>query len=231
MKIFTRKNISFALKICIVFAGIIGVFISLFTTKLDGYSHWFTRFLYFTTQSNLWIGFTALALLLLPYFPDKNKEKWGKRLHVLQYVFTVSITVTGLVFCFLLAPFADESYRPWSFTSILTHVVAPLASIVDFFVDTTQIEWKKHKLFYPIIPPLCYFAFAMILGGFGVDFGRGEPFPYFFLNFKTEAGLFGFVDGELPQFGSMYWILLILFMILGLNALYSLKYKNKKIVK
>lgn len=228
MKIFSRKNLSFALKICIVFAGIIGVFISLFTTRLDGYSHWPVRFLYFTTQSNLWIGFTVLAILLLPYFPDKNKEKWEKRLYILKYIFTVSITVTGLVFCFLLAPFADESYRPWSFTSILTHVIAPLTSIVDFFVDETQIEWKNRNLFYSIVPPLCYFAFAMLLGAFNVDFGRGEPFPYFFLNFKTEAGLFGFVDGDLPQFGSMYWIILILCMILGLSALYSLKYKKNK---
>jgi hypothetical protein len=95
-------------------------------------------------------------------------------------------------------------------------------------VDETQIEWKNRNLFYSIVPPLCYFAFAMLLGAFNVDFGRGEPFPYFFLNFKTEAGLFGFVDGDLPQFGSMYWIILILCMILGLSALYSLKYKKNK---
>jgi hypothetical protein len=132
------------------------------------------------------------------------------------------------VFCFLLAPFADESYRPWSFTSILTHVIAPLASIIDYFLDGYPIEWKRKWVFYPIIPPLFYFVFAMVLGALGVDFGRGDPFPYFFLNFRASAGLFGFINGDLPQFGSMYWILLILLLILGLSALYAFKHKKRK---
>ena len=191
-----RNKSSFFLKCVAISASIIGVFISLFTTQLDGYSHWGTRFLYFTNLSNLWIGFTLLAIVLLPFLKKIDQEKWQNRLYLLKYIFTVSITITGLVFCFLLAPFADESYRPWSLTSILVHVISPLTSVADFFVDERKLEWKKRHLFYPLIPPLCYFIFALILGACNVDFGRGEPFPYFFLNFKGEAGLFGFVNGD-----------------------------------
>lgn len=223
-----RKKLSLIMKYVIVSTSLLGVFIALWTTKLDGYSYWGSRFLYFTNLSNLWIGFTVLAILLLPLFKKANQEKWKEKLYLLKYVFTVSITVTGLVFCCLLAPFADESYRPWSWRSIGVHVLSPLASILDFFLEEQAFPWKKRQVFYPIIPPLCYFAFALILGACGVDFGRGETFPYFFLNFKGEAGFFGFVDGDLPQFGSMYWIILILLLILSLSMIYALKYKKKK---
>ena len=200
-----KKTISFILKILLVCASLFGVLFSCIFAVRDGYSHFGRRLLYFTAQSNIWIGLTALALLIL------RKDRARKRAYVLRYVFTVSITVTGVVFCFLLAPFADESYHVWSFQSILTHVLSPLLAIADFFVDKTPFPLTRKHVFYTAIPPLVYFSTASFLEAFHVDFGRGVPYPYFFLNFRSPAGLFGF--SSVPPFfmGTFYWILLFCF--------------------
>lgn len=219
-----RARASLALKIIVTASALIGVFISFFTAKLDGYSPWWVRLLYFTTQSNLWIGVTMLLLLV-----DKViKESPVRRdtLYLLKFIFTVSITVTGLVYCIVLAPFADESYRPWSFTSILTHVVVPVASVVDFFVDERQKPVTFKQVPLATIPPLYYIFFAGVLGSLGVDFGRGENYPYFFMNYWSPVGFFG-VGGDPPnQIGSMYWIFIFFVLIALLASAYACFHPN-----
>lgn len=220
-----RKVLSQILKWLVIVSGLLGVFISFFTAGLDGYSPWCVRLLYFTTQSNIWIGVTMLLIVLMPHGKRKNDEKYKRALYTLKYIFSVSITVTGMVFCFLLAPFADESYRPWSLTSVMTHVLTPVFSVIDLFVDEEKIELNGKNVLATTIPPFCYFVFAVVLGLCNVDFGRGETYPYFFLNFHTEVGFFGFAGGDLPQMGSVYWIVLLLLLILSLGALYAKLHK------
>lgn len=214
------KKYAFILKILIVITSLGGVIFSCVSAVADGYSHWGRRLLYFTAQSNIWIGLTALALVLLSFSRSEKAERLRKRAYFLRYLFTVSITVTGLVFCFLLAPFAEESYHVWSPQSLLTHVFTPLFAIADFFLDKTPFPLGKKHLLSAVLPPLFYFAFASVLELFGVDFGRGEAYPYFFLNFRSPVGLFGF--SKTPPFvlGSFYWILLLLLLIVSLGALY-----------
>ena len=77
-------------------------------------------------------------------------------MYVCKYIFTVSITITGLIFCGLLAPFAD--YNVWVFSSVLTHVVVPVLSIADFFVDDYKIDFKRFHIFLTLIPPFAWFV-------------------------------------------------------------------------
>lgn len=206
------------LKICTVLSAFGGVLLSLVCAQRDGYSHWGRRLLYFTAQSNLWIGGWFLLLLALK---GKLGEKGERRLYLWKYAFTVSITVTGLVFCFLLAPFSDESYRPWTVCNLLTHIVTPVLAVVDFFTDGYRLELKKGQVFLPVLPPLCYMIFAGFLGALNTDFGRGVPYPYFFLNYRSPAGVFGF-SAEKPFFiGSFYWIVAFALVVLGIAVLYA----------
>ena len=62
----------------------------------DGYSGWSKRLMYFTGQSNLWIGFTQVFLVTALL---SKREKYLEKLYFLRYIFTVAITVTGIVFC------------------------------------------------------------------------------------------------------------------------------------
>ena len=212
------NKVSYSLKILIVLSTIIGVALSFIFAKQDGYTSWQFRLLYFTLQSNLWIAIVCCLYLLLPFY--KASENFVKSLYVCNFVFTVSITVTGVVFCALLAPFAyKDGYNAWSVWSILLHAVVPALAICDFFVQPTQKLSPKH-VFSSILPPLIYFLIASVFCLARVDFGRGHAYPYFFMNYYSPVGVFGF--GGTPPFvvGVAYWILLFLAFVLSVAFVY-----------
>lgn len=224
-----RDKISFSLKFVTSAAALVGVVWSFFNATADGYSHWSKRLLYFTSQSNLWIALTFIAILVINRSQKLSADTRVKNfLYLLKYIFTVSITLTGFIFCAVLAPGAGNvNYNAWTAASILTHVAVPLLSIVDFFADTYRIKLlKKHSLL-SVIPPFLYSVFASVLCVMKVDFGRGEPFPYFFFNYYSPAGVFGTSDVMPYRIGSFYWIVFILAVIVGVGALYRKLYNKR----
>lgn len=212
-------------KILIVFCSLGGVIISFFTAQNDGYSAWHKRLLYFTGQSNIWIGLTTL-LLLLVLIALKNKLKLKRALYFLKYLFTVSITITAIVFFCLLAPFADKSYHIWSLSGFLTHLFSPLFSITDLFLDKYKLELNYKIAFICVAPPFIYVIISAILSLFNIDFGRGDNYPYIFMNHFSPAGLFGF-SHELPFIGSVYWITFLALITAAVGLAYY-KIKNKQ---
>ena len=217
----------YLLKILIVISSLGGVLISLLTAQQEGYSHWHKSLLYFTGQSNLWIGLTTLALLITLLF-FRRKIKVVRALYFLKFVFTVSITVTAIVFFCFLAPFADESYHIWSVSGFLTHLFSPLFSVIDLFTDDYKLKLKSKIVFASIIPPLIYVIISAILTCLNVDFGRGDNYPYIFMDLFSPAGLFGF-SKEPPIFGAVYWILFfaLITATVGLTY-YQIKSKRQK---
>jgi len=225
-----REKISFSLKFTSVGAAFVGVIWSFFNASADGYSHWSKRLLYFTSLSNLWIALTFIAILAAARSKRLSDDTRVKNfLHILKYVFTVSITVTGFIFCAVLAPGAGNvNYNAWTAASILTHVVVPALSIADFFVDTYRVKLVKRHILLTTVPPFLYSVFASVLCVLKVDFGRGEPFPYFFFNYYSPAGVFGTSDVMPYKIGSFYWIVFILLVVIGVGALYRKIYNKNK---
>ena len=225
-----RKKLSFYLKLVISATALFGVVLSFFTASVDGYSHWSKRLLYFTSESNIWIALSCLSILLLPCFKSISDNTRVKDiLYVLKYVFTVSITVTGFIFCAVLAPGAENgNYNAWTFANVITHVLVPVLSIVDFFVDEYRIKLNRRHILYTAVPPFLYLIFASVLGFLQVDFGRGDAFPYFFMNYNSPAGFFGTSDVMPYKIGSFYWIVFVLFTVIGIAALYRAIYNKRK---
>lgn len=213
-----RTRVCFFLKIAAVASAFGGVLFSLIFAVRDGYSHWSKRLLYFTAQSNLWIGIVFLVFLF--------HRKRGRTGYLFKYTFTVSITLTGLVFCCLLAPFSDESYHPWSFPNLLTHVFTPTFAVADFFLDD-RYSLRKREIFLAVLPPLVYSVFITALEGIGIDFGRGESYPYFFFHYRSPAGIFGFSSVRPFFIGSFYWLTALLLLTLGVGWLYAHKFRLK----
>ena len=123
-----RKITSIVLKSIVVLAATVGVIIQVAET--------YVSLLYFTIQSNIWIGVTCLVglVLMLTNKPIKNA------MYLIKLIFTVSITLTGVVYCTLLAPFMGE--QAYSFSSTLLHVVVPVVAIADFLVYDYSGEYK-----------------------------------------------------------------------------------------
>lgn len=184
-------------------------------------------YLYFTIQSNIWIAATLALFALwqtLGVF-IKPLRRIPRLLYILKFVFTVSITLTGGVFCFVLAPTQPGAIEET--VNILTHIAVPLLAIVDLFLCRPR-DPKYRWALYGLVPPIYYLVFASIGYVENWDFGQGTNYPYFFLNWDSPAGAFGFADPPYIM-GTFYWILVMIAIVAGFGALYVLllKIENK----
>lgn len=102
---------------------------------------------------------------------------------------------------------------------MLTHVIVPIAAILDFFVTGVRSKIPMKKVVYVWIPPLLYAIYAGIGYVLGWEFSRGVNYPYFFLNWGSPAGAFGFTN-TLPFMGCMWWILLLLLLLTAVGCGY-----------
>ncbi|MCH5160196.1 MAG: Pr6Pr family membrane protein [Clostridiales bacterium] len=203
-----RKITSIILKSIVALSVTVGVIIHVVADS--------RALLFFTTQSNIWIGVACLVGLALMIFKLPIK-KW---MYSVKLIFTVSITLTGVVYCTMLAPFlGSEAY---TFSSTLLHVVVPVVSVADFFLYDFSTEYKKWECLTATIPPIYYLVFAGIGYALNWDFGYGgQTYPYFFLNWGSPAGAFGFSD-QSPYIGVFYYVVILSAFVIGIAALYIL---------
>ncbi len=202
-----KKIITILLKIVVILSALIGTIISA-KASADAFMSGHRVFMYFTIQSNLLIAlvsFIGLCYILL-------KKEVNKILYVIKFVSTISITLTGFVFCFVLAPTMGSS--AWNLANILTHVIVPVAAIVDFFIVGDSTKYQKNDVWFVIIPPILYLIYAGIGYVLKWEFLPNTYYPYFFLNWGSKAGAFGF-SNELPFIGVFWWILLLLLFLIG----------------
>ncbi len=205
-----RKIISIVLKLIVVVCAAVGTFMSAYAGR-GSFMGGNRVFMFFTIQSNILI---ALMCVVGAWLLARNKtisSTW----YTVKLVGTVSITLTGVVFAVLLAPILGKN--AWNFQNTLTHVVVPIAAVLDFFVVAPLAEIKKKSVIFVIIPPLLYAIYAGIGYVRGWEFAKGQIYPYFFLNWGSPAGAVGFVN-EFPYMGCVWYILalLIFLIIVGL---------------
>ena len=225
-----RKWLSLICKAIVSISSFVGLLIVIIDYKVTYVGGW-KGMLYFTNQSNFWIGVVCLiGIILILLEKTKNKSYIKPWMYIVKLVFTVAITLTGVVYCFLLVPTMTED--PWCISSILTHVIVPLFAVVDFLVYDIGFPYKyKHSL-WTLIPPLYYLVFAGIGYIINLDFGLGVNYPYFFLDWGAPVGFFG-ISKELPHYiGMFYWLILMLGIVLGFGILYikisKISNKNKE---
>ena len=206
------KALSFALKAVVILSAVIGTYLS-YAAGRGSFMGGRQVFMYFTIQSNLLMAILCLAGAFF-LLQNRSVPAWW---YVLKLVGTVSITLTGVVFAFVLAPTLGRF--AWNVQNTLTHVVVPIASVLDFFVTGICNRIPKRSVIYVTIPPAAYAVYAGIAYLAGWEFARGVRYPYFFLNWGSPAGAFGFTN-ELPFMGCVWWIVALLMLLVGLGYLY-----------
>ena len=222
---FTKRQvvISCIIKIITVISSIVGIILTA-RPELNTELGCSVIFMYFTIQSNILISLICLIGLFMLI---KNKNVTSTWL-VFKFVGTIAITLTGFGFSFILAPAFGKG--AWNVQNLLTHAIVPVMAIIDFFVITCSTRLGYKNIIYVIIPPVLYVIYAGIGYLNGWKFSGGLNYPYFFLNWGSQAGLFGFSD-ELPFIGTCWWILILLsfLMIVGFvylvisNSIYKVK--------
>ena len=200
----SRKITSLILKSIVILSAVIGVVIQVVETGVS--------LLYFTIQSNIWICVTCVVGLVFIIL-KKQPRSW---MYSTKLIFTVSITLTGVVYCSMLAPFMGA--QAYTLSNTLLHVIVPVASVADFFVFDS-VPYKKWECVTVTIPPFYYLAFAGVGYALNWEFLDGLNYPYFFLNWGSPAGAFGFAS-ESPYIGVFYYILILLAFVIGIGALY-----------
>ena len=207
-----RKRASLLFKAIVVLSAAAGVFLS-----ARGAANTFMGgkrvLMFFTIQSNIAIALIALIGTILLIKDAKIGTAWA----TVRLVGTVSITLTGAVFTFMLAPTLGD--YAWNVQNVLTHVVVPVAAILDFFLTGPCFEIPKKNVFYVILPPGAYALYAGIGYLAGWEFIEGIRYPYFFLNWGSPAGAFGFAR-ELPYLGCVWWILLLMALLIAVGLGY-----------
>lgn len=209
-----RKTTSYILKGIVVLAAVSGIWLSAAGGR-NSFMGGSRVFMYFTIQSNLAIALICAAGGILMLRSGRIKDWW----FVVKFVGTVSITLTGAVFCFVLAPTFGP--KAWSLQNILTHVIVPVAAVADFFVTGIYGNIRMRDIVFVTLPPLAYVIYARIGYVCGWEFSKGANYPYFFLNWGSPAGAFGFT-GELPYMGCVWWVGLLLIGLLLVGAAYLL---------
>lgn len=220
MYTYRKKDIQISLwiKLIAVMSSVYGLVLTVRSLK---------TFSYFTTLSNV-----AIDLILLFFITadiqllksDGKKQMKTNFWYIVKFLLTVSITITFLVFMFILAPTMTggiwAAYFDYYGYSFCLHFLTPFLAIVDFlFYDYDYVSTAKH-VFYATIPALCYVLFVTIAGYSGVRWGNMYA-PYNFLNFGAATGWFGFdlslLGPESLGIGVAYMIvvLVIFFLILG----------------
>ncbi|SCY72514.1 hypothetical protein SAMN02910292_02660 [Lachnospiraceae bacterium XBB2008] len=205
----TRKNKSIILKLITIISATAGIIISAAAGR-NAFMGGRTVFMYFTIQSNILIALICLAGLCLILRRSHITEAG----YTVKLVGTVSITLTGVVFVTMLAPILGS--EAWNIQNTLTHAVVPVAAVADFFVVVPGAKIARKRALCVIIPPLLYAIYAGIAYVQNWKFARGNNYPYFFLNWGSPAGAFGF-SNELPYMGCAWWILLLLVFLIAIG--------------
>ena len=209
-----RKTASIILKSVTVIAAASGTYLSALGGS-SGFMLGARAFMYFTIQSNILIALICAAGAVMLLKGSEASDIW----YTVKFVGTVSITLTAAVFTFVLAPtLGDFAWQP---QNILTHLVAPIAAIADFFVTGVFGDIKKRDVLWVELPPLLYVIYAAVCYINGLTFADGNTYPYFFLNWGGEQGALGFSAG-FPFMGCVWWILTLGAVILGVGYIYLL---------
>lgn len=208
----TARAVSYILKITVIISSLTGIILSAYAGRRS-FMGGSTVFMYFTIQSNILAALMSASGLFLML---KRKEA-GHALHVIKLTGAVSITLTGLVFTFVLVPVLKGN--AWNLQNTLTHAVVPLAFVLDFMITGTLIDIDRRNVFFVVIPPLLYAVYAGIGYMRGWEFSPGVTYPYFFLNWGGPLKAFG-LSQEFPFMGTAWWIMSILILIILTALLY-----------
>ena len=208
----TRKTISYILKLTVIISAVTGIVISAYAGR-NSFMGGSRVFMYFTIQSNILIAAICAAGGFLLARNKVIRDAW----YIVKLAGTVSITLTGVVFVVLLVPILGD--KAWNVQNTLTHAVVPIAAVADFFAAASGSGIKRKSVVYVIVPPCLYVIYAGIGYVLGWEFGMGHNYPYFFLNWGSPAGAFGF-SKELPYMGCVWWILILMLFLFGVGWCY-----------
>lgn len=166
-------RLSVIFKLSLVIAATLGILIQIgaFSDRL----RW-SVLNYYTLMTNVLCAVYFFAAMVY------EGHRGGTLLPTLKGAVVLGITVTGLVYHFLLSA-SFQMQGTMTLSNILLHYIVPLMSVIDWllFSDKGHYSWKSP--FAWLLLPDGYFVYALIRVSLGASLGYGgNRYPYPFLN-------------------------------------------------
>lgn len=184
---------------------------------------------YYTILSNI-LCFIYFAVLVIAQRKKENA--------LIRGAVTMCITVTGLVYHFMLGGFmgtaagAGVHVTALSVSNILVHYVVPILVILDYFLFVPKGQYKSLYPLAWLVLPYAYFAFSMVRAEVSTrtftGFGATSRYPYPFL----DVDLYGWdkvlliVLAVTVAFIALGYIVYVLDRLLGKNLSTSRKRRD-----
>lgn len=184
---------------------------------------------YYTILSNI-LCFIYFAVLVIAQRKNENA--------LIRGAVTMCITVTGLVYHFMLGGFmgtaagAGVPVTALSVSNILVHYVVPILVILDYFLFVPKGQYKSLYPLAWLVLPYAYFAFSMVRAEVSTrtftGFGATSRYPYPFL----DVDLYGWdkvlliVLAVTVAFIALGYIVYVLDRLLGKNLSTSRKRRD-----
>lgn len=141
---------------------------------------------YYTLLSNLLCLIFFIFLLIVNVRRDKVKHAVRLIASRGEGAVVFCITVTMLIYNFVLAPIQfsmGNGDKVYSISNLLVHYIVPTLVILDWLLFDAKGVFKKYDPFLWIIIPYLYFIYIVIRAQFaGVIPGTSSSYPYRFIN-------------------------------------------------
>ena len=169
----TNNNISIIYKVIIIIIGSCAVLHGFFydNFKLDIETAY-----YFTYQSNMLV----IVYFILDIINIVKKK--GTFYPRFKGAVTMSITITFLIYHFLLSPTADKYEGLGYIRNIIVHYIIPIMTIFDYIIFDKKGIYKMIDPLLWLIIPFVYFSFVLIRAKIGNPFSNGSYYPYFLVD-------------------------------------------------
>lgn len=207
----------------IIYRALIIIFscIGIFTPNENGMVK---QLWYFTLQTNIFIIILCLVLIAsdIVYLCKKPvRIGYSKAFSIIRLLCTFFITITGFIYCFILAPGGIIKgmtvQRMLSFREICLHAIVPIMAIVDYIIFCPKGHVSYKNAIFFLIYPLAYFLIIVTRAAFGgASFDTGSPYPYFFID---------------PTFNNQGWFIVFIYIAVIILLFYSLALLYIKIDK
>ena len=199
-----RERISLILNIIIVLLVLIGTIFMFCGIKFMPESNLMLEdtkiqmFKYYTVDSNILLGIISFVLVLYEYkLLKEDILKIPKKVYILKFVGTASITLTFLTTLFFLTP-QYGFYAMYNNNNLFFHLIVPLLAIISYVFFEKHDNSYKYAVFG--IVPMFFYSIYYILNVI-IHLKDGLMYKYDF---------YGFVKGGI---GSIVFVAVLILLV------------------
>lgn len=215
-----KEKVALILNLVIVGLVIIGsimCFAEIYIVETKPIEHGFKLFKFFTVQSNVFAGITALVYLIYLF----RKKKTGKGIpafvQILRYVATIDLVITFLVVALFLGFIVDEGYFSlYVNANFFYHFAVPVLNLVSFLFFETKPKFKFSYTFVGLIHLILYSIFYLIVVLTHIENGAVDLY-YDWYAFGQFGIIWAFVSA-IVVFGLGYLTAFVLYKLVNKRA-------------